>query len=173
MVDEKLLIEILDSKERRANKQSILIDKYKKSLISFTLNIPGRVKDNKVYRDIHIEGMKVIEDYLKSANIEIVYKEEGEHSTGREGYIVADKDGNALKLLTIDIEETHPLGRIFDIDIFNKQNEQISRSDLENTGRKCLLCDNDARVCMRMKTHTYEELIQSIDDIWLEYIRKK
>ena len=173
MLDEKILIDILDSRERRAKKQSLLIDKYHKPLISFTLNIPGRIKDNEVYRDIHREGMNIIRDRLKIDGIDMICEEEGEYSTGREGYIVVDKDSYDLKRIAIDIEETHPLGRIFDIDIFNSKNEQVSRSDLDSIARRCLLCDSDARVCMREQSHTYEELIQSINNIWLEYISKK
>lgn len=173
MVDEEILREILDSRERRAKKQSVLIDKYNNSLISFTLNIPGSIKDSETYRAIHKEGMGIIEDCLKEKKIKILYKEEEEHSTGREGYLLVDKDSHELKQISIDIEEGHPLGRIFDIDIFNSDNEQISRSDLDSVGRRCLLCDKDARVCMRMQSHTYEDLIQNIHSIWLEYINKK
>lgn len=173
MIDEKILIDILDSRERRAEKQKELIDKYKSTCISFTLNIPGKVKDNGVYRAIHKEGMEVIKKTLEEKGIKILYSEEEEHTTGREGYILVDENSGRVKELTMGIEESHPLGRIFDIDIFNRRKEQISRKDLEKTSRKCLLCDNDARVCMRMGSHTYESLIQNINDIWIEYINKK
>lgn len=166
-------MDILDSKERRAEKQSLLIDKYNKTLISFTLNIPGREKYNKIYRDIHIEGINIIKKRLNTENIDVLYIEEKEYPTGREGYIVVDDKADKLKKISIDIEEGHPLGRIFDIDIFSRKNEQISRSDLGTRARRCLLCDNDARICMREKNHTYKELIENINKIWLEYIDKK
>lgn len=169
MIDEDILKTILDAKENRAHKQSLLIERYKKSLISFTLNIPGRVKNNPTYSEIHIEGMRVIEGRLKEEDLEILYKEEIESGAGREGYIVVDVDSSKLKAITSDIEENHPLGRIFDIDIFNSKNEQVSRRDLGRESRRCLICDLDARVCMRMRKHTYEDLIQNIDDIWKRY----
>ena len=46
MIDKKILKQILDSREARRDKQKELISKYNKSLISFTLNIPGKVKDS-------------------------------------------------------------------------------------------------------------------------------
>lgn len=169
MLDEKILTTILDAKEDRAYRQSVLLDKYKNSLISFTLNIPGRVKGNSLYSDIHIEGMKLIEKELQANDLKILYKEEREGGAGREGYIVVDIDSYRLKEITSDIEENHPLGRIFDIDIFDKENQQISRTDLGRGSRKCLICDLDARVCMRMRNHTYEDLIEHIHETWKKY----
>ena len=149
--------------------QKNLIDKFKRSLISFTLNIPGKIKDNSVYRDIHIEGMKIIKEALQGNSILDIYIEEIEKITGREGYIVVDLDADSLKKLMIDIEDIHPLGRIFDIDVFNSRNEQISRTELGENTRRCLLCDLDARICMREKNHTYESLIQFINNTWEKY----
>ena len=44
---EEFLLKLLDEKEERARTQSNLISKYKKPLISFGLNIPGREKNSK------------------------------------------------------------------------------------------------------------------------------
>lgn len=164
-----MLIEILDSNENRACKQKALIEKYNNSLISFTLNIPGIVKDNPDYREIHIEGVRIIEKTLKENNISIPYKEELDKLTGREGYIVVESDGYKLKKLMSSIEENHHLGRIFDIDIFNSKNEQISRFNINKHRRRCLICEKDAIICMREKNHTYEELIDEIDRVWKTY----
>lgn len=163
------MISILDSNEKRANKQRELIEKYKTSLISFTLNIPGRVKDNPTYREIHIEGVRVIQETLKENNISLFHKEERDNKTGREGYIAAEIDAISLKKIMTQLEETHPLGRIFDIDVFNSKNEQISRRHINKSLRKCLICEKDVLVCMREQNHTYEDLIKEINAIWENY----
>lgn len=173
MIDKKILKQILDSREARSDKQRELISKYNKSLISFTLNIPGKVKDSPNYRNIHREGMKAILNKLEEKAIPIIYKESFNKITGSEGYIVADLNPIDLKKITVEIEENHFLGRIFDIDVFDSYHNQISRSDLKTSPRKCLLCNNDARVCMRMKTHTYEELINKIYETWEKYKNKE
>lgn len=95
-----------------------------------------------------------------------MYKKEIESPSGRESYILVDYDGKDIKSITIGIEDKNRLGRIFDIDVFNRENEQISRSDLKKPLRKCLLCDKKALTCMREKNHTYEELIEEIEKIW-------
>lgn len=168
-MDEKIFIDILESREARRDKQLKLINRYNNSLISFTLNIPGMIKDSEIYRNIHKEGIKAIIKTLDDQAINILYNEEIHKNTGSEGYIVVDMDAMDLKKVIVDIEENHPLGRIFDIDIFDFNHKQLSRKDLGSNPRRCLLCDNDATVCMRSKSHTYEELIQRIHDIWKEY----
>lgn len=169
MIDEKALSRILQSREARSDKQKDLISKFNKNLISFTLNIPGNIKDSEVYRNIHKEGMKVILDNLKHKSIPIIYKEEIQKSTGSEGYIVVDLEPLELKRMAIDIEENHFLGRIFDIDVFDFEYNQISRADLGADPRGCLLCNKEARICIRERNHTYEELINKIYEMWQKY----
>lgn len=163
MIEEKIILDILDSREERSNYQRELIGKYNSSLISFTLNAPGTIKDNPIYRKIHEEGIRSILEKINDNNISILYKEELYKSTGSEGFIVVDIESIKLKNLMISIEDDHPLGRIFDIDIFDFNHNQISRKDLDIESRKCLICNNKARICIREKNHNYEELISKIE----------
>lgn len=168
-MNEDILMDILESNEKRAVKQKELIDKYNNSLISFTLNIPGKVKDKPVYREMHIEGVRAIEESLKENNISFIYKEEKENITGREAYMLAEIDSISLKKMMTQLEENHSLGRIFDIDVFNSKNQQISRKDIKEASRKCLICEKDVLVCMREKNHTYESLVKRVNIIYEEY----
>src|SRR5699024_2626718 len=170
-MSKQILIEILQSREDRRDKQIELINKYNKRLISFTLNIPGKIKDNKIYRNIHIEGMEFIIKKLKDKGLDPLYEEEIYKATGPEGYIVVDIEAFNLKKMVVEIEESHLLGRIFDIDVFDLKHNQISRKDLGVNPRPCLLCDNDARQCMRLRNHTLEELIKEINGTWEKYKR--
>jgi len=45
----------------------------------------------------------------------------------------------------------------------------ISREDIGLASRRCLLCDNVVRFCMRAKTHTTNELLKRIEQILQEY----
>lgn len=168
-MNEKWIIRILKSKENRRIFQKKLIKRFNNTIISFTLNTPGEEKDNKDYRKIHRQAFDYIIDSLRKRDIDILYKERFELSTGPEGYIVVDEDGKRIKSLMIEIEEKHFLGRLFDIDIFNKNMKQISRKDLNLKERKCLLCNNEARVCMRNRTHNLKELIEETNKLIREY----
>lgn len=170
MIDDGILMEILKSREDRAKKQKELIKKYKMSLISFTLNIPGQEKDNSLYRKIHKKGLEEILKEANKRNLGIIHKEEIDKSTGREAYLLMDLDSTELKRVTIGIEEKHPLGRIFDIDVFDSVGHQITRRKVGAEPRKCLLCNKEVRICMREKNHTYEDLISAIKDLGESYI---
>lgn len=172
MVDKRALYEILKSREDRAAMQKKIIDKYKHSLISFTLNIPGPNKDNLKYRKIHDVGMNAITDLIKDKGykiefINVIYK-----NTGAEGYISIDIDPHELKMITMKIEDNHELGRLFDIDVFNSSYNQISRKDLNYLPRKCLLCGEDARVCSKTRAHSLEELIKKINQMYDSFFGK-
>lgn len=169
MIDEKLFMEILNSREDRRYNQMIILNTYKSSLISFTLNTPGIVKDNEMYRKVHKEGMESILKKLIQNNITTIYTEEVNKNTGSEGYIVVDFDPLKLKKILITLEEEHPLGRIFDIDVFDKEHNQISREDLNLGLRKCILCHKDAKVCIRERNHALEDLYFKVESIWKEF----
>lgn len=170
MVDEKILMEILDSREVRARKQKELIEKYRASLISFSLNIPGRKKDSELYRAIHREGLSYLEKAIRDKKIRLIYQEKEDKNTGSEAFLVLDEDALEIKKLTIEIEEIHPLGRIFDMDVFDREGNQIGRSQIGVRPRTCLLCHKEVRLCMREKNHSYEELISRIEELGKKYM---
>lgn len=171
MINEKFFQEILKSREDRADKQVYILNQYPYSLISFTLNTPGKIKDNELYRIIHKDGLKKILEVLHECNLDIKYSEEMNKSTGSEAFFSVDIDPTELKKLMVEIENGHSLGRIFDIDVFDKDHNQKGRSDLGLKPRKCLICNKDARVCMREKNHTYDDLISKIEELSTGYLR--
>lgn len=61
------------------------------------------------------------------------------------------------------------MGRIFDMDVFDGNHNQISRGDFNISPRKCILCRKDARLCIREKNHTLEELYSHIESLWKEF----
>ena len=63
----------------------------------------------------------------------------------------------------IALEETK-IGRLYDIDVLEKENTKISRKDLGFPERKCLLCNNPACQCGRSRKHSIEELRKK--DLW-------
>ena len=61
------------------------------------------------------------------------------------------------KGLSVLIEEESPAGRIFDIDIITPDGT-VSRNHLGIPPRKCLLCDNNAKICAKSGEHSIKEL---------------
>lgn len=185
------LTELLDSREKRVSHQKELLAEYGGVLVSVTLNIPGPVKDKHTYRKALRYGMEVLTEKLsdgekifddeknskeqpaasgRSAAV-ILYREVRELVTGPEGYlIVQETEGltaEAVKHLTVEIEDSSALGRLFDMDVITEAGG-ISRADLGAGRRKCLLCSEDAKICARSMRHKTEDLLGEIDRILKE-----
>jgi holo-ACP synthase len=78
--------------------------------------------------------------------------------TGPEALLVVDAEAHALKEATTRLEDEHPLGRLWDIDVIDPLRGAISRKDLGQPSRRCLLCAEDAHACARSRAHSLDEL---------------
>ena len=57
-----------------------------------------------------------------------------------------------------------PKARLLDIDVMDKDGT-VSRKELGLDARKCLICDDDAKVCARSQKHSMEELVARVDEL--------
>ena len=149
------LQEILDAREARVQIQNQLLDQYQKPLLCFTMNIPGPVKFD---RDVDIGffvGCKMLDDALQGR---IVHRQIHRKNTGCEAYYAVDMDIKALKEIAIELEQTQPIGRLFDMDVLDISGEKIDRESLGISRRQCLICQQDAYICAGRRTHSLEEL---------------
>ncbi|PFN95675.1 citrate lyase holo-[acyl-carrier protein] synthase [Bacillus sp. AFS076308] len=167
---EVTLEQLLTAREYRAAHQKELIENYNLPLISFTINIPGPVKITPESTIIFLEGSNALANKLKEAGSSIVYYETNHYNTGFEVYYVVNKDQRKLKALMLEIENEHPLGRLFDLDVIGVDGIPISRENFGNSNRKCLLCHADAHGCGRSRKHTIEELMQKIKSMVDSYL---
>ena len=94
-----------------------------------------------------------------------------DRQTGYEAYLETTLSRGEAKRKTSSIEDTHPLGRLFDLDVIDADGVPISRETIGLNPRKCLICDNEARYCMRNRTHTLSELSARIDEMIEAYVR--
>ena len=147
------LKEILDNRERRAERQRELITLYGTPLVSFTMNIPGMVKTGRLIRKGFDLGTRLIE-----AAVPFSHKEEYESPCGYEALYCVAGDAAEIKRKMADVEASAPCGRLFDIDVIRTAGTKVSRQELGLPARACLLCGNDARMCRRADTHTTGEL---------------
>ncbi len=159
------LMELLDARENRMIHQRELMEEYGGLLVSVTLNIPGAVKDKMLYRKALELGVGRMEKALRPDAV--VYSECRHLHTGSEGYLAIDEtkmDLRSVKEAAVSIEDQDDLGRLFDIDVMSTAGG-ISRKDLGHSGRKCLLCGEDAKICARGQLHEMAALIKKIEEI--------
>ena len=160
------LEELLQSRDDRAAFQTILLNGYHRPLVSFTVNMPGKVKRDARSRTVFEAGVHAIREALAG---QIVYYKLLDKNTGPEGYFAVDMDALDLKEKMVSIEETHPLGRLMDIDVIAADGTPVGREALGLPPRRCLLCDKEVRLCMRARTHTPEELLDRIRQMVNDY----
>ena len=141
--------------DRHALQQQLRQQHPESTLVCLTVVMPGSVKRN-LYSVVTAQAaLTALLDRL------------GEHVQATR----ADLPALEAKRVTCDIEDSHPLGRLFDIDVMGADGTPISRQTVGGEPRRCLLCDHEARWCMRNHSHSQEELMAHIRQLIDDYVR--
>ena len=164
------LTELLDSRDRRWSHEKFLMAHYpKQTLICLTVVMPGKVKRNASSLIVAKAATKALHGAFDE---EMSLWEQKDLPTGYEAYCMVSVKPVAAKRRCCIIEERHPLGRLFDIDVIGPGGVPISRQQLGLAPRTCLICGKEARLCMRMHTHTQEELQAKIKEMIDDYVQR-
>jgi holo-ACP synthase/triphosphoribosyl-dephospho-CoA synthase len=165
------LEEVLAEREDRVRRQGELLGQFGSPLICLTLNIPGPYKIFPWARRCFFEGMETLKRGLEAEGVSVRYEESSGGRGGYRAFVAAAGDGLRLKTITLQIEETHPLGRLFDIDVL-EGGGKIKRTVLGKEERKCLVCGDSAFACGRSRAHTVEELTGAVLKIMEHFFRE-
>ena len=152
------LEDVLTFREEKAQRQKKLLAEYTVPLLCLGLNMPGEYKRFPLAARSFGEELKIVRLSLASEHIAIIHEETFEAAGGYAAFIAAEYPSEKLKEIAVRIEDSHPLGRLFDIDVLRQNGEKISRNIFGNQGRPCLICGGDAFVCGRSRAHSAEEL---------------
>ena len=171
------LQELLDSRDARVEHQKKLAREFPRaSLVCFTVILPGPVKRDDRSLAIARAGVQAI---LKTFDSAIIFQEERDLATGFEAYFVVNLPAVEVKRICCGIEDSHPLGRLMDIDVIADSSvspgmtgessiRPLGRAEIGLPERRCLLCEKPARVCMRAHIHTREEIDAKIGSLLRE-----
>ena len=151
---EVTLQEILDARERRAEAQRRLSKQLACPLISFTMNIPGPVKDSPMIRRAFDEGLRMLDDALGEAGIACASRQITHADTGNEFLCAVKASAAAVKEICMRIEDGSPMGRLFDMDVIGLDGQKLARKE----ERRCLVCGALGRGCASRRLHSLEEL---------------
>ncbi|MEC0184439.1 citrate lyase holo-[acyl-carrier protein] synthase [Paenibacillus peoriae] len=170
---EVTLEEMLQAREKRADKQRQLISRYAVALISMTINIPGPQKSSPTSTYVFHEGYRILMSQLAVNQMTPLHSEAYDLLTGPEAYVAVQADARILKKLVIAIEDGHPLGRLLDLDVIGLHGRAISRDELGLGKRKCLMCEQAAHVCGRSRAHALPDLLEAITALVDNYTRNQ
>lgn len=172
MEHEVTLLEMLDARERRVYTQQRLLQKYPYTLISFTMNIAGPIKNSPLILEGFSIGKRFIKERINANHMNLLHFEEICEVTGNEAYYVLKEDALTVKEMTAEIEDSSKLGRLFDIDILRADGTKVDRAELGLSPHCCLICGKPAKECARSRTHSVVQLQQKTTEILEECINE-
>ncbi|PIE97493.1 MAG: citrate lyase holo-[acyl-carrier protein] synthase [Treponema sp.] len=153
------LNKLLQDREDRDAFENNLLKKHQDiTLVTVKSNYPGAHKNT---IESHLIAYTIFLEVIKLLDVESI------HSTmtseGLIFFIASKMNAKEIKTITTNCEDTHALGRLADIDV--RTNFKIySRADFNILPRKCFLCDNDAVLCVRNRTHKLCDVLEFIDN---------
>ncbi len=166
------IVEILEARERRQKKRLQAVQLYNGTAVSIQLNIPGETKDSIAYRNALKVAVQAVIQSVKGSCIPVLKECVQFYKTGPEALFIFDANAIQLKQLMVQIEENHPLGRLFDIDVYDKSDHPLSRIALMQPARKCYVCNDEAKICGRSQRHALPVIIETINQLITKYETK-
>ncbi|MDR1548463.1 MAG: citrate lyase holo-[acyl-carrier protein] synthase [Hungatella sp.] len=172
MEENVTLDEMLSFREKKVRMQETLQKKHNgAAIVALGMNIPGPRKTSPGILLAFSAGGEELDRLFTDHGLTVMEETVVEEKAGYfKLYAVKSPDPLYVKKITVQMEETHPLGRLFDIDVYDRAGNGVSREELGYPVRKCLICEKDAKLCGRSRSHTVKELygcIESIIDSWL------
>ena len=158
------LQELLESRDIRARRQGELLSQFPgRALLCLTVQLPGPEKRNTLSLKIARAGVEAI-----GKRFNPVFEEKNDLETGFEGFFIVDGQPLEVKKAAVEIEDTHPLGRLMDLDVIGPEGP-LGRASIGLQERRCLICEKPARYCMRAGSHTQDELMAKIKQLVSSY----
>lgn len=149
---------LLDGKEQRAKLQHKLLQQYNQTLLSLTVLAPSHIKRNPLLDYVFKQALQSLNSLLKKLSIKPIEHIIRHAESGDEAFFILPINATYLKHKTIMLEESSPIGRLWDFDIFNSEGKQIGRDELGYSPRSCLICKEHAKICARSRSHSLIEL---------------
>lgn len=152
------------------------------TLVMFSLVIPGPIKHNHLLEAVFDTGCRAfLEKALKTgtgakstndealsgcaASIPLTAQQYTKEAAGSTAYWMMSAPPFPIKKLCCTIERTHPLGILWDFDVFSSFEQKLSAQECGFTTRPCLICGKPAKYCARNRTHSIAELQAKISEI--------
>ena len=151
--------QMLDARERRAERQRRMLQAGTECLVSYTLNMPGEIKQFPLARAFFVKGLERLKKILLRIGADI--KDEKlflDEATGSEALLAVAHSPAEVKMAACAIEESTAASRLYDLDVLDADGQKISRTQLGLPERKCIICGRPVVDCAPARVHSAEEL---------------
>ena len=154
---------LLAAKERRAARQADWLKHYQQPVISLTLVTPGEIKDSLRYRNTMGVALQMCDQLLWENRWQVLDRQVLWLPTGHEALWCVAHPAAEIKAHCAELEQTHPLGRLWDLDVICPENGHVGRQSLGSHLRRCLICDEPAHACSRSRKHPVEQVVARVE----------
>lgn len=154
--------ELLAAKERRAARQADWLTHYQQPVI-LTLVTPGEIKDSLRYRNTMGVALQMCDQLLWENRWQVLDRTVLWLPTGPEALWCVAHPAAEIKAHCAELEQTHPLGRLWDLDVICPENGLVGRQSLGSHLRRCLICDEPAHACSRSRHHPVEQVVSRVE----------
>ena len=166
------------SEELRAARDRRVLEKWEllsagdgSCLVEFSLNIAGAVKVFPFARTAFREELRELQE--KFGRFSIKNTKICEEPTGDHAFFLLDSPEIPVKQFLVSIEESHPLGRLFNLDVCGLGGVSVKRQDLHLLPRTCLVCGGNANICQAKKRHSMELIQWQTARLFNEHFRDR
>ncbi len=157
------LEDVLIAKENRVARRELFQLNQALPVLTFSLNIPGNVKDSDPIRKLFRAGVERIEKEFLIEKSQCFYEE-----TGFYGFFLIREEPLQLKVLCCQIENEGSYQRLWDLDVNDSSGKAVALAE-RNQGRKCFLCDHLSSQCMREQRHSGEEIQVQVENLFFDF----
>ena len=165
-------VELRAARDRRVLKKwELLTPGGEICLVEFSLNIAGAVKTFPFARAAFREEVRELSDRL--SRFSVLKTEVYEKNTGDCAFFLLKSQAIQVKKFLVSVEESHPLGRLFNLDVCGPDGISVKRHDLGLLPRTCLICGEDAHVCAEKKSHSMELIQWQTAKLFHEFFRDR
>jgi len=135
------------------------------------MNIPGPHKNSDLIQASFDKAMEAFIERNQGVLEEVARQEK---ETGPERYFIVLGGTNlyALKRRLAFFEQVFPIGRWLDLDLKDNDGMPITRKDINQEQRTCLLCHRPAKECARSERHSLEDLLAVTEKELMLFLKK-
>ncbi|MDB1126151.1 citrate lyase holo-[acyl-carrier protein] synthase [Vibrio algarum] len=153
-------------KETRAKKQQQLVKKFKTPVITIKAHMPKELRKNGYVAEIIEQAFQSVKQTLSQQGFIIVASDDHKGFAGEERYLAVQcRSASELKKFMMEIENSHSLGQLMDLNVMDGEGKTISRGSCKMSARKCIICNCPAPECAKRHQHNLEELNARIEQI--------
>ena len=158
------LKDMLLAREQRVQRREDGLAHYRMPMITFSVVMPGPVKLCPMSELIAEEADRAVCERLSALGWESHLLWSHNAPSGPEALFAVACEADLLKKAMVELEESHPLGRLWDLDVHGADGQAISRRDIGLAPRRCLICDQPAHACARSRRHEIKDIMRAMEE---------